>query len=210
MVDYPVLCELHPHYAYLSKLLWTSRKVTAFLITMYIKISWIFLAASRRGHCSWSCAIKCIESTVSEAIVPNEEPCCLSYPKRINWLKHGLFSYGWFYTPVSCVVIPASPLYINLACGEQLLLPGAPYHFPHFYPSGETGNLCIILKPIVAYLVGREHAFSTRRAFVCGSASFKFSFIAVLLPTLWPIISCNIGHPRLCDAPVPFAFLIPM
>lgn len=68
--------------------------------------------------------------------------------------------------------------------------------------------MCIILKPIVAYLVGREHVFPTGCAFVCGSASFKFSFIPALLPTLWPIISCNIGHPRLCEAPAPFAFLI--
>ena len=82
--------------------------------------------------------------------------------------------------------------------------------FFHFHPSGEKGNLCIILKPIVAYLVGREHAFPTGRAFVCGSASFKFSFIPALLPTLWPIISCNIGHPGLCEAPAPFAFLIQM
>lgn len=70
--------------------------------------------------------------------------------------------------------------------------------------------MCIILKPIVAYLVGREHVFPTGCAFVCGSASFKFSFIPALLPTLWPIISCNIGHPRLCEAPAPFAFLIHM
>lgn len=70
--------------------------------------------------------------------------------------------------------------------------------------------MCIILKPIVAYLVGREHVFPTGCAFVCGSASFKFSFIPALLPTLWPIISCNIGHPRLCEAPAPFAFLIQM
>lgn len=69
-------------------------------------------------------------------------------------------------------------------------------------------KLCIIPKPIVAYLVGREHVFPTGCAFVCGSASFKFSFIPALLPTLWPIISCNIGHPRLCEAPAPFAFLI--
>ncbi len=96
------------------------------------------------------------------------------------------------------------------ACREWLLLPGAPHHFSHFHPSGEKGNLCIILKPIVAYLVGREHVFPTGSVFVCGSASFKFSFIPVLLPTLWPIISCNIGHPRLCEAPAPFAFLIQM
>lgn len=62
----------------------------------------------------------------------------------------------------------------------------------------------------MAYLVGREHVFPTGCAFVCGSASFKFSFIPALLPTLWPIISCNIGHPRLCEAPAPFAFLIQM
>lgn len=87
---------------------------------------------------------------------------------------------------------------------------GLPITFPYFHPSGGKGNLCIILKPIVAYLVGREHAFSTGRAFVCGSASFKFSFIPALLSTLWPIISCNIGHHRLCEAPAPFAFLILM
>lgn len=62
----------------------------------------------------------------------------------------------------------------------------------------------------MAYLVGREHVFPTGCAFVCGSASFKFSFIPALLPTLRPIISCNIGHPRLCEAPAPFAFLIQM
>lgn len=93
---------------------------------------------------------------------------------------------------------------------EWLLLPGARHHFSHFHPSGGKRNLCIILKPIVAYLVGREHVVPTGCAFVCGSASFKFSFIPALLPTLWTIISCNIGHPRLCEAPAPFAFLIQM
>lgn len=114
---------------------------------------------------------------------------------------------NWF--PFNKLRLP--PFSTNLlAVCKEWLLPGAPHHFSHFHPSGEKRNLCIILKPIVAYLVGREHVFPTGCAFVCGSASFKFSFIPALLPTLWPIISCNIGHPRLCEAPAPFAFLIQM
>lgn len=97
-------------------------------------------------------------------------------------------------------------LYVrNDSCCQEL-----PITFHISIHQEKRGNLCIILKPIVAYLVGREHVFPTGCAFVCGSASFKFSFIPALLPTLWPIISCNIGHPRLCEALAPFAFLIQM
>lgn len=149
----------------------------------------LLLWFARKGTPQLSSMIPCCPRTMhaSDALFGGE-----------NWSQFIKLRLGPFYKPV-CET-----------CKGWLLLPGAPHHFSHFYPSGEKKNLCIILKPIVAYLVGREHAFPTGRAFVCGSASFKFSFIPAPLPMLWPIISCNIGHPRLCEAPAPFAFLIRM
>lgn len=96
-----------------------------------------------------------------------------------------------------------------MLCMGRLLLPRASHHFP-FSP------LCIWRKGELVHnpeahcglLSEKGTCLSTGRAFVCGSASFKFSFIGAPLPTLWPIISCNIGHPRLCEAAAPFAFLI--
>lgn len=44
---------------------------------------------------------------------------------------------------------------------EWLLLPGAPHHFfPISIHQEKKGNLCIILKPIVAYLVGKGTCLS--------------------------------------------------
>lgn len=68
----------------------------------------------------------------------------------------------------------------------------------------------------MAYLVGERTRlfFSECRCFcvrVCvyvGQLHSNSLSLRLFLPTLWPIISRNIGHRGLCEAAAPFAFLI--